>query len=105
MLEKMSKSLAAPVLALGLLAIGGATAQAQNYPIADRVAQKLIEKYQNESCQQLQAERSQPRTGMREEEMQRVVNFMRNDPQLRQHFINMVAGPIANKMFDCDLIP
>jgi hypothetical protein len=30
---------------------------------------------------------------------------LRNDPQMRQAFINQVAGPIVNKMFECGMAP
>ena len=30
---------------------------------------------------------------------------MRNDPQMRAAFIDRVAAPIANKMFECGMIP
>jgi hypothetical protein len=38
-------------------------------------------------------------------EEERVVNILRSDPQMRQEFINKVAAPIANKMFECGMIP
>ena len=30
---------------------------------------------------------------------------LKSNPDQRQYFINKVAGPIANKMFDCGMIP
>jgi hypothetical protein len=36
---------------------------------------------------------------------QEAVNFLRNDPQMRRMFIDRVAAPIANKMFECGMIP
>jgi hypothetical protein len=91
--------------AIAFLCLWSAAGNTQSYPIADRIAQKVIEKYQNSSCQQLQSERTQPPSGMKAEEMQRAVTIMRNDPQLRAHFLNMIAGPIANKLFECGMIP
>src|SRR5579875_3694378 len=38
-------------------------------------------------------------------EAQRVIRFLHTDPQMRIYFINQVAAPIANKLFDCGLIP
>ena len=35
----------------------------------------------------------------------KAVQFLRSDPQMRVVFINKVAAPIANKMFDCGMIP
>ncbi|MGH8065497.1 MAG: hypothetical protein ACRERE_09690 [Candidatus Entotheonellia bacterium] len=36
---------------------------------------------------------------------QRVLEVLRNDPQMRTEFINRVAAPIANKLFECGMIP
>lgn len=47
------------------------------------------------------AQKSQPKG----EQEQRLLNLLKNDPQLRTAFMNKVAGPIANKMFDCGMIP
>ena len=87
-----------------LLYAGAATAQEQ-YPIMQKVAQKVIQKYQTSSCEQLAAEKSQPPSGEKAEMEQRVVQLLQNDPQMRTAFINMVAAPIANKLFECGMIP
>jgi hypothetical protein len=71
------------------------------YPILDRVAEKVIAKYQNASCEQLWQAKGQPHT----EEEQRVIGFLKTDANMRTYFINKVAGPIANKMFSCGMIP
>ena len=84
-----------------LLFVGIASAQYGQYPILDRVANKVIQKYQNSSCEQLWQERGQPKS-QREQE---AVNFLRSDPQMRQMFIDRVAAPVANKMFECGMIP
>ena len=77
-----------------------AVASAQ-YPILDRVAQKVIQKYQQSSCEQLWKKKGQPPS----EQEQRVIGFLRNNPDMRSYFINQVAAPIANKMFECGLLP
>jgi hypothetical protein len=74
---------------------------AQQYPILDRVASKVIQKYQNSSCPQLMAQRDQPRSP----EEQNAIQILRGDPDMRRHFINKVAAPIANKLFECGMIP
>ena len=76
------------------------TAHAQ-YPIMDRVASKVIEKYQNSSCEQLWAQKGQPKSPREQE----VIQMLRNDPAMRSEFINRVAAPMANKMFECGMIP
>ena len=80
-------------------------ANAQQYPIMEKVAQKLIQKYQQSSCQDLINEKSQKPAGEKEQIEQNAIQMMHNDPQMRTAFINMVAAPIANKMFECGMIP
>jgi hypothetical protein len=91
-------------LASLLLPVGLAHAQ-ESFPIMQKVAQKVIEKYQTASCQQLAEQKGQPLTGEKAEIEQRVIQLLRNDPQMRTAFINQVAAPIANKLFECGLIP
>src|SRR3974390_1096479 len=54
------------LLTLALICSGSAGAYAQGqYPMLDRVAAAVVQKYQNSSCQQLAAERGQRPTGQR----------------------------------------
>jgi len=76
-------------------------AGAQQFPILDAIANKVIQKYQNSSCPQLMAQRDQPRGP----EEQRAIQLLHDDPQMQQAFINRVAAPIANKLFECRMIP
>ncbi len=89
------------LFAVPALVLLAGLASAQQYPILDRVAHKVIQKYQNSSCEQLANKRGQPPSP----EAQRVIRFLHTDPQMRIYFINQVAAPIANKLFDCGLIP
>jgi hypothetical protein len=86
-----------------LLRPSEAKGQPQQYPIMDGVANKIILKYQQSTCEQLWIKKSQKAPPTLEE--QKLVIFLRNDPQMRTAFINKVAPPIANKMFDCGMIP
>jgi len=78
-------------------------AEAQQYPIMDMVANKVIQKYQQSTCEQLweKKEKPQPKSQME----QNAIQVLKNNPQMRTAFINKVAAPIANKMFQCGLIP
>ncbi len=69
----------------------------------DQVANKVIQKYQTASCQQLWAERSQHAPPTPAEA--KAIQFLHSDPQMRTLFINKVAAPVANKMFECGMIP
>jgi replication initiation and membrane attachment protein DnaB len=75
----------------------------QQYSIMDKVAAKIIAKYQNSTCNDLYQQKAQKAPPSPEEK--KVVEFLHNDPQMRAAFINKVAAPIANKLFECGLIP
>src|SRR5262245_17697131 len=92
------------VLVSVLLPVGLARAQ-ESYPIMERVAQKVIQKYQTSSCQQLATQKSQPPTGQKAQMEQRAIQLLRNDPQMRTEFLIRVAAPVANKLFECGMIP
>jgi hypothetical protein len=78
-------------------------ASAQQYPILDKVAQKVVEKYRTASCEQLAQERMEHKP--KPEAEQKVIEILRNDAQMRAAFLDRVAAPIANKLFECGLIP
>jgi len=85
------------VPAAALAAAGIAFAQ---YPVMDMVANKVVQRYQSSTCEQLWASK-----GQHGPEEQRLVGLLRNDPQMRQAFFNQIAGPVMNKMFECGMIP
>jgi hypothetical protein len=80
------------------LAAGIAYAQ---YPILDAVAGKVVQKYQSSSCEQLWEKKSEPKSP----EEQRIIGLLKSDAQMRTAFLDKVAAPIANKMFECGMIP
>jgi hypothetical protein len=84
--------------ALALLFAGVAGAQ---YPVLDLVVEKVVQKYAQSTCEQLWAERGKPKS----QEVERVIQMLRNDAQMRTAFINKIAAPVANKMFECGMIP
>jgi hypothetical protein len=94
-------SISLAIIAFALLRTSGA--QAQQYPIMDDLANRVIAKYQNSTCEQLWQQKSQHAPPSMEE--QRVIGVLRSDPQMRAVFIARIAPPIANKMFDCGMIP
>ena len=87
-------------LALAAALLYAAAASAQ-YPVLDMIAQRVIEKYQAMSCEQLWEQKGKPKS----EREQEAIQMLRNDPQMASAFLNQVAGPIANKMFQCGMIP
>jgi hypothetical protein len=88
-------------LVVGVTALCAAGIAVGQGRIMDMVASKVITKYQSASCEQLWQQKGQPKS----EEEQRAVALLKNDPQARAAFLNKVAGPIANKMFECGMIP
>ncbi len=98
-ISKVACLVVSPVI---LMLVGGTYAQEQ-HPILDQMANKVITKYQNATCEQLWAEKAnkQPPTP----QQQKVISFLKSDPTMRTLFINKVAAPVANKMFDCGMIP
>lgn len=110
----MNKSLgryALNLVFLSLLALGTyqtktnaqASPQAGSHPILDKVAAKVIQNYQQSTCEQLWQKKSAKAPPSAEE--QKVIQFLKSDPQMRTIFIDKVAAPIANKMFECGMIP
>jgi len=94
-----TRTRAAWIAALLLIATG--TAVAQQYPLLDTIAETVIQKVQSSSCEQLWQDRAKPK-GQREQEL---VQLMKTDPQARKIFLDKVAAPLANKMFECGLFP
>jgi hypothetical protein len=88
-------------IAIVAVALFTGVAVAQQFPMLDNVANKVVQKYQGMSCEQLWAQKSQPKSA----EEQRVMGLLKSDPAMRTEFLNRVAGPITNKMFDCGMIP
>ena len=85
-----------------LLFAGVSVAQ---FPIMDAVANKVIQKYQTSTCEQLWQEKAQKQGQPKPEMEQRAIKALQGDPQMRQAFFNKVSGPIVNKMFECGMIP
>jgi len=87
-------------LAVGLVGLLAGVAAAQ-HPILDMLAGKVTQKYAQATCEQLWEQRGKPKSAQEQE----MVALLRGDAQLRTEFINKIAAPVANKMFECGLIP
>ena len=75
-----------------------------DYPILDKIAQKVINKYQTATCDQLwqeKAEGKKPPSGIEA----RVIDKLKEDAGMRAAFFNQVSAPIVTKMFECGMIP
>jgi TolA-binding protein len=88
------------LLVAGLVLLAGVAA-AQDYPILNMVADRVIEKYNSATCEQIWQDKEKPKGEME----QRLIQMLRENPQMRQVFIDKVAAVVANKMFECGLVP
>src|SRR5512143_179907 len=73
------------------------------FPIMDRVADKVIQKYQTSTCEQLWQEKAQSQGQPKPEMEQRAIAMLKEDPQMRQAFFAKISAPIVNKMFECGM--
>jgi hypothetical protein len=87
-----------------MLAGGVPSAYAQS-PMVEAVANKVVQKYRSESCEQLAAERQAPKSAQKEAAAQRAGQLLREDPQARAAFVNTVATTIVDKMIVCGFVP
>jgi len=65
-------------------------AEAQQYPIMDKIADKVIQKYQQSTCEQLWQKKSAKTPPSAEE--RKVIGFLKSDPQMRAAFIRQSSG-------------
>jgi hypothetical protein len=81
-----------------LLFVGVAGAQ---HPMLDMAANRVVQEYQQASGEQLWEQKGKPKSAQEQE----IIKFLHSDPQMRAEFINRIAGPVANKMFECGMVP
>ena len=101
----MVKKIAFMSLFTAAIALFCAALDAQDFPVLDQVAAKVVQKYQQATCEQLWQERAQKGKKPESPMEQRALEMLKSDPQMRSAFINKIAAPIANKMFECGMIP
>jgi hypothetical protein len=94
----MTTTIRAAILTAALLVAGDAVAQGM---LLDFAADKVIKKYQSSSCEELKALKGEPPS----EKEKMAIDFLRDDSQARKAFIDKIAAPVLNKMFECGLIP
>lgn len=86
------------------LASASAHVQAQ-YPMVEKMAAKLVQKYQTSSCEQLAAERKATPSAPMAQAKDKFGELLRQDAKMRTAFLSRVATPIADKMVQCGFIP
>ena len=94
----MSKSISIAVAVASLIAVGAVLGQGM---LVNDAADKVIKKYEAASCDQLKAQKAEPPS-----EKERIaLDLLRDDPKARVAFIDKIAAPVLNKMFECSIIP
>ena len=86
---------------IAVLVLFAGSVCAQDYPILNMVADRVINKYQSATCEQVWQDKEKPKGEME----QNLIQMLRENPQMRQVFIDKVAATVANKMFECGLVP
>jgi hypothetical protein len=89
------------VLLIAVAASFAAGIASAQYPILDKIAEKVIQKYQTSTCEQLWEARGKPKS----QEEQNIMGILKSDPARREAFFNKISGPVVNKMFECGMIP
>jgi hypothetical protein len=92
------KSIGVAMFVSALVVAGAVAAQGM---LLDFAADKVIKKYEAATCEQLKAQKGEPPS----EKEKMAIEFLRNDSQARKAFIDKIAAPVLNKMFECALIP
>jgi hypothetical protein len=67
----------------------------------DHVANRVVPKHQTSSCEQLKQMRAEPPSF----KVKEALEFLHSDTQARVAFIDRIAAPVANKMFECGMFP
>jgi hypothetical protein len=94
----MRKSVGVAVFVAAMFVAGAVAAQGM---LLDYAAEKVITKYQSASCEELKALKDEPL----DEKKKAAIDFLRHDSQARVAFIDKIAAPVLNKMFECGMIP
>ena len=94
----MSKSIGIAVLVSAVIIAGAVAAQGM---LVDAAADRVIKKFEAATCDQLKAQKDEPPS----EEKKIALNLLRDDPKARVAFVDKIAAPVLNKMFECNMIP
>ena len=80
-------------------------AMAQSGMLVDYAADQMVAKFQTSSCEELKADKEKPKTDEQKAKAQAAKEFLQNDAQARAAFVDKVAAPVLNKMFECGMLP
>jgi len=69
--------------------------------LVDAAADKVIKKFEAATCDQQKAQKGEPPS----EKEKIALDILRDDPKARVAFVDKIAAPVLNKMFECSMIP
>lgn len=81
--------------------IAPSSAQMLKDKMIDGVANEMVSSIQSDSCAQYAATMKSRKSGGGS----KAGGMMKKDPAARARSVDKVAGPLLNKMIDCDLLP
>jgi hypothetical protein len=99
--RRKKKMIARSMTLIAVLVLFAGVVCAQDYPILNMVADRVINKYQSATCEQVWQDKEKPKGEMEKN----LIQMLKENPQMRQVFIDKVAATVANKMFECGLVP
>ena len=88
-------------LAVSVATVFVAGAVAGQGMLLDFMGDRVIAKFQTSTCEQLKAKSDEPKS----DKEKAALEFLHHDTQARIAFIDKIAAPVANKMFECDMFP
>jgi len=94
----VSKSIGVVAFVSALIVAGAVAAQGV---LVDVAADRVIKKFESATCDQLKAQKNEPPS----EKEKIAMDLLRDDPKARVAFIDKIAAPVLNKMFECSIIP
>jgi len=94
----VNKSISVAVFVSVLIVAGAVAAQGM---LVDEAADKVIKKYEVASCDQLKALKAEPPS----EKEKIAMDLLKADSKARVAFVDKIAAPVLNKMFECSMIP
>lgn len=73
--------------------------------IATNAANQLVAKINGESCSDFASTMAQMKSGKSGSGSSGMSSKLKANSQARTDFVNIVAGPLLNKMIDCNMLP
>src|SRR5213083_1735246 len=89
-------------LAIALLC---AAVNAQQYPIMDKIADKVVQKYQTATCEQLWQERAQKGKAPKPQMEQEALDMLKSELRMHTPCSKEVAAAKANIVCECFMSP